>query len=468
MDSDRLSGWKEIAAHLRRSVRAAQRWEHELGLPVKRVKTVAGQVVFASCTDLDAWLAQQQSVIHAEPVDAADSVEVDLDLDVDTPVVHPSPAPAAVAQPERRSRGPLVATVAVAAIGIVAFGAWAWWPRTAAPSVHSVSVVGKVLQARGLDGRVLWQHELEADAIGLSLANFEGAPSFEGVDLDDDGRTEWLVPVRFSDIRRGLSRSDAVAAFSDQGELRWMATVPSEFTLMCGGAAVQGPWQLGGMSVHKGPGPKKTWIAFHHPVRWPAFAVEVTPDGAVTHRYVQSGWIKGIIERDTPSGPQIEIAGVLNDRERASLVSIDPAAPFSALEPVSPEFACDTPEARQPLRAVLFPPHDVTAAYNYKYFIATGLTRHGDGLRVDLAGGSAVAMLDRTGTVTDITFIDDYWLAHDGLFRDGRIDHPSDSCPQANMPGEVESWDGRAWTTYAVRRAIPAPAPRQPDTSGPT
>lgn len=457
MDSDRLSGWKEIAAHLRRSVRAAQRWEHELGLPVKRVKTVAGHVVFASRTELDAWLAQQQSVIHAEPVDPADLIEVDSNTD--EPLVDQ--APPSEPAPANRRRRPLLAAAA-AAIVLVALGAWAWWPPAAVPLVHSVTIAGKVLHARSVDGRVLWQHEFDEDAEGLTLTNFDRAPSFEGVDLDGDGQTEWLVPLRFGDLRRGLFRSDAVAAFSERGQLRWITTVPSDFVLTCGGLPVQGPWELGAMSVSTRPGRKSVWIAFHHPVRWPSFAVEVTPDGVAAHRYVQPGWIKGLLERDTPSGRQIEIAGVLNDRERASLVSIDPTAPFSTLPAATPEFACDTREAMAPRRVVLFPPHDVTAAYQYKFFLATGVYRHGDGLRVNLSGGSAVAMLDAGGTVTDITFIDDYWLQHDGLFRDGRLNHPSDSCPLAHTPGDVESWDGHVWSSYPVRRVIPSPSPRRP------
>jgi len=457
MDSDRLSGWKEIAAYLRRSVRAAQRWEHELGLPVKRVKTVAGQVVFASRTDLDAWLVQQQSVIHAEPVEPIDPVE--LAALVDEPVVDNAPAVAPVLISPRRLRS--LPAIAAAAIVIIALGAWAWWPRGLAPSVATISFSGRLLEARGLDGGRLWQHRFDEDVRGLALTD-GNAHTFQGADLDGDGRTEWLVPLRFGDLRRGLVRSDAVAAFSDAGQLRWIATVPSEFALTCGGAPVQGPWQFGGMGVDERPGPKSLWVGFHHPVRWPGFAVEVTADGTITHRYVQSGWINGILERDTPAGRRVEIAGVLNERERASLVSIDPAAPFSVLPAISPEFACDTDDAAEPLRVVLFPPHDVSAAYNYKYFMATDLMRHGAGLRVDLAGASAVAILDPTGVVTDITFIDDYWLQHDALYRDGRIDHPSDSCPLSATPGDIEVRDGGTWTTYPVRRALPVPQPRRP------
>ncbi len=50
---DRLNGWKEIAAHLGNSVRAAQRRGRELGLPVHHIHTLRGQIVFASMQELD-------------------------------------------------------------------------------------------------------------------------------------------------------------------------------------------------------------------------------------------------------------------------------------------------------------------------------------------------------------------------------------------------------------------------------
>lgn len=45
--SDRLHGWKEIAAFLCKGVRTAQRWERELGLPVHRIGRERGELVFA-------------------------------------------------------------------------------------------------------------------------------------------------------------------------------------------------------------------------------------------------------------------------------------------------------------------------------------------------------------------------------------------------------------------------------------
>ena len=55
----RLDGWKEIAAYLNRGVRTAQRWERDLGLPVRRLGTGGAEVVYAFRAELDAWLLRQ-------------------------------------------------------------------------------------------------------------------------------------------------------------------------------------------------------------------------------------------------------------------------------------------------------------------------------------------------------------------------------------------------------------------------
>jgi len=51
-----LNSWKEIANHLGRGVRTVQRWEHELGLPVRRPWGRSRSTVMAMSDELDAWL----------------------------------------------------------------------------------------------------------------------------------------------------------------------------------------------------------------------------------------------------------------------------------------------------------------------------------------------------------------------------------------------------------------------------
>jgi phage terminase Nu1 subunit (DNA packaging protein) len=56
MNSEVLNSWKEIAAYLGRGVRTVQRWEQELGLPVRRPRGKDRSAVIALKSDLDRWL----------------------------------------------------------------------------------------------------------------------------------------------------------------------------------------------------------------------------------------------------------------------------------------------------------------------------------------------------------------------------------------------------------------------------
>lgn len=53
--SEILRSWKEIARYAGACVRTLQRWEKEFRLPIRRIKTKKGSVVFAFRSDLDTW-----------------------------------------------------------------------------------------------------------------------------------------------------------------------------------------------------------------------------------------------------------------------------------------------------------------------------------------------------------------------------------------------------------------------------
>jgi hypothetical protein len=55
-----LANWKDIALYVGKSVRTAQRWELELGLPVRRPHSGSKSPVFAVRAELDAWLQAQK------------------------------------------------------------------------------------------------------------------------------------------------------------------------------------------------------------------------------------------------------------------------------------------------------------------------------------------------------------------------------------------------------------------------
>ncbi len=51
----RLHGWKDIAAHFDKGVRTVQRWEKDVGLPVRRLGPGPSESVYAFTDELEAW-----------------------------------------------------------------------------------------------------------------------------------------------------------------------------------------------------------------------------------------------------------------------------------------------------------------------------------------------------------------------------------------------------------------------------
>jgi len=52
-----FSGWKDVANYLGKSVRTVQRYERELGLPIRRPVANATIAVIATKAELDAWIS---------------------------------------------------------------------------------------------------------------------------------------------------------------------------------------------------------------------------------------------------------------------------------------------------------------------------------------------------------------------------------------------------------------------------
>ncbi len=51
-----LNSWKEIASYVGRGVRTVQRWEADLGMPVRRPRAKSRSAVIAMSDEIDRWL----------------------------------------------------------------------------------------------------------------------------------------------------------------------------------------------------------------------------------------------------------------------------------------------------------------------------------------------------------------------------------------------------------------------------
>ena len=65
-NTDVLNSWKEVATYLGRGVRTVQRWEQELGLPVRRPRGKTRSAVIAFRSELDQWLQHAPSELTTD------------------------------------------------------------------------------------------------------------------------------------------------------------------------------------------------------------------------------------------------------------------------------------------------------------------------------------------------------------------------------------------------------------------
>ena len=66
VNDEMLNSWKEVAAYLGRGVRTVQRWELELGLPVRRPRGKPRSAIIALKPELDRWLTCSKAASSKE------------------------------------------------------------------------------------------------------------------------------------------------------------------------------------------------------------------------------------------------------------------------------------------------------------------------------------------------------------------------------------------------------------------
>jgi hypothetical protein len=300
-----LNGWKEIAAYLGKSVRSVQRWEATLGLPIHRIRTPDGQIVYSEPSEIDEWRRRLEAPPTPEPEDPADPETLP---EVSAPGREIG---AATRWPARLWL--LTAGVALLLIGILA-GRWISRP---APLAFSVEFAGRSLQGLNQKGDVVWSFEFDRD---LKQAD----PKPRLVDLEGDGAAEWVVPVR-STVRGTVS--DAILCFSQGGALKW--SVRPDQTLTYNGRSVSAPWSLLDFEVSPAV-PRRVWASFTDG-GGPNFIVEIKPSGSSSMRYFQAGPIYKLRHWQTPSGAFLVAGGFSAKHGRPSIVLLPedgPAASF--------------------------------------------------------------------------------------------------------------------------------------------
>lgn len=280
-----LSSWKEIAAHLGVGVRTAQEWEHNRGLPVRRLPGPRGRVL-TTVAELDHW--KRNGLTSEEPQFA--------------PVVL-------ARRSSFFSRRWRIAVGALASL--VLLGAFSWF-RPGPPAGYRVD--GNAIVILDSRGREVWRKTYPS----LFKDAYEQHDLVWIGDLDGDGSTEVLIGVSSS----RQEDESPLLCYERDGRERWrfsptrvVATQEETFTP---------EYRLTNFRV--APFGNQTGlrvlVVSHHYLYYPCQVALLAPNGNVLREYWHSGHLNHALVVD--GGKSVLLAGIDNGLGNATLLSLDP------------------------------------------------------------------------------------------------------------------------------------------------
>ncbi len=280
----RLNGWKEIASYLDRGVRTVQRWERDGGLPVRRIGTGGGEVVYALVEEIERWL--DSAAAKSATGDPPDPNEAPGNSK------HGAAAatggkPGATARPAMsRRRAAWVASGAVLVVVVLATLAWTWVDhRAAAEQPASWKVANNALVVFDRAGRVLWTHpfdfRLTESAYQKGPAANEDLQPVVIDDIDGDGNLEVLFVSE-----PWLPTSHGLYCFDHRGNLLFHHAPPS--VVRFGEQTYGPPWRGAFVSTTGLPGrPHDIWFVSTHIRDFPTVLEKLDVSGHVKGQYLE-------------------------------------------------------------------------------------------------------------------------------------------------------------------------------------
>ncbi len=446
----RLDGWKEIAQYLNRSVRTAYRWERDLGLPVRRLGTGKGEVVFALPEELDAW---------RERLEVTHNGEAALRAEPDGPERRPGgPPPSASpgrsagaggAVAIRRWRGLSWPLVAMAALVVGGLGYGVYRVLASPPKAVTCRVLGGELEVFDAQHRLLWrqafQPSLEDALYAHRLAAHTRDATF--VDLRGDGRQELLFLVN-----PGTPWSRGLYCFDERG--RTLFHHQPTRSVRYGVQTYAGPWRPECVFVTDEPAGKKAiWLVSTHYQEFPCVLEKLDPAGNVLGEYWSDGYIYSLSQREVDHHRVLYVGAVNNEYRGASLAVLDPDHAVGSAPAMSAKYTCQDCPPGRPTAFLVLPRTDVAVATGGLASVREIIVDHEEQLRLEILQSAGLAwessggvgpyvfyLLDRNLRVIDAEFGDTYPAAHRMLEGSGLLNRPFVKDPSLLFP--VRRWDG--------------------------
>jgi hypothetical protein len=405
--ADRLGSWKEIAAYLGVTVRTAQRWERERGLPAKRVPGNKGPVT-ALRSELQQW-ANSASSAASEPE------------------VGRGGRSNSTQAPYRRFWHvmlPLIGLCCAIAATII-------YSRSAdsARSPLLAQLEGNRLLVSDHRGRLLWTHTFR------EVLDPQTQPQADWIwfgDLDGDGTVETLFQKRY---QKGSVFAGQIVCLASDGSEKWTFT-PGRALSSAGGENFAADFHAVAFKVGVLDSSKQLRIAVAslQDQNYPTQVALLSSSGNMVREYMHSGYIGfgnlTLADIDRDGRQEILLAGVSNGYRCATLVGLDAEEMEGASVEENQYFQLlDAKAGREKFR-VLFPQSCINMVSHPLYNQARDIRVTGGHIDVGVleAWGQWAATvfysLDSDLRVLRVSTGDDFRNAHLQMYAQHQLDHP--------------------------------------------
>jgi hypothetical protein len=463
-NGDRLNGWKDIAGHLGKSVRTAQRWEQELHLPVRRIHTASGEIVYALRHELDAWL---ERVGDARPGDAAQPAEADPTSIAAAPN---GAAPPAAPRYLRAWIAAAIGLVIVAAGGLAIYLIVGVRPPTNGAGDRSAvtDVPGRPARWKA-DGnrlivlddsnRQLWDHRfdfpLKEDAYGpLGDA---GRTTVIVTDLDGDGRPEVLVMTvpAYVVAETHVAERCRLVCFNGDGSLRfeYLPATPVKF----GDDEYGPPFGVNRvLTTDNGDGTRTVWITASHSQMFPTVLQKLDPQGRMMGEFWCNGHLTLVEELTLDNRRVMALGGTDNGLMGGSLTFVDYHHPTGSTPARDGPYRCTSCPEGQPLAYFVFPQMDTARVAGRDRPFVREIRVEPDGrMRVTVSQGGKIIRPPEAPALVfytlgpDLRVLsaeigDDFRRIHAELEHSGLLKHPVGPQDEAAL-FPVLRWSGRGF-----------------------
>lgn len=452
----RLSGWKEISAYLGKSVRTAQRWEKELSLPVRRIHTEGGEIVFAFREEIDGWLAGfgPEGPAHCKEMESRDESQQqgpgEPATATVTPVAPAAPATVPSALFRRRPFAWLIAAASLVILGLLSLLGAGPSRLFGGPPPQPVSwkVEGGLLKVFDSGGNHLWDRNFGRPLLDALYALDGGPPREKSAfiaDLDGDGTQEVGIILR---TEPGPQAGFQV--LNHDGSLRF--AVQPGYQMQFGDALHAPPWYPAHLLLTDEPdGSKSVWVVYIHNLWFPSLLQKLDPQGKVLGEYWSNGHIEALHEGVYQGRRAMLVGATNNENFAASLAVLDYHNPSGFAPAAQLKYRCANCPAGAPLAFFIFPATELSRIANFRP-VGRELRTDGMGnfiLNVQQApldpalgnqGASAYYVLSPTGRIVEGETADSHRLLHSNLETHNRLHHRfGPACEKQLFP--VLRWD---------------------------